>query len=172
MAQSGNKDKGRGRRRAYTTRIGDVIPPEARKEFRRRGFAESQTITRWHEIVGRELAQFTLPLRISTPRGKKGPGVLHLMSEGAYATHLQHLAPVLIERINAFHGFASVGSLKIHHGRVADAQPGTEPPPPLDAESRALLDALLDSVQNDRLKKSLRNLGQSVLAGSESDKSS
>ena len=79
---------------------------------------------------------------------------------------LQHLAPQLIERINAFVGYRAVERLRFVQGPLPGAaEPPAPPPPPLTPEARARLDSLVESVTDPDLRQSLRRLGGDMLRG-------
>ncbi len=82
------------------------------------GFAASDVITSWPEIVGERLAAFTQPLKIEWPRKARGvegaerpPATLLVRVESAFALEMQHLAPVVIERVNAHYGWCCIGKI-------------------------------------------------------------
>jgi hypothetical protein len=73
--------------------------------FRRQGFSESDIITRWSTIVGPMLAEHSLPERM---RFRTDGGTLQIIVNGAFALEMQHLQPVIIERINSYFGYNAV----------------------------------------------------------------
>jgi len=85
--------------------------------FAKRGLAAGALVTRWAEVVGPQLATFTIPERIIFARGRREDGTLAVRVEnGALALELQHLAPQLIERVNGFFGYRAVERLKLTQG--------------------------------------------------------
>ncbi|WP_317617581.1 DUF721 domain-containing protein [Sphingomonas daechungensis] len=90
--------------------------------FRRFGFVQGAIVSRWSEIVGERYARVSSPESIRFPMGKKSGGVLTLLVEGAHSPLLQHLAPLIIERVNRFFGYGpSTGS---SFGRGSHRHPG------------------------------------------------
>ncbi len=144
--------------------MGHLLPREAKKHFRQRGFAEGEIVTRWREIAGSEFSRFTMPIRLSYKRGENRRATLHLLVEGAFASHVQHLSPLIIEKVNMFYGYETVAKINIHQGRVKDRESNVyykpEPAPP---EIKDLIKTLVDSTHDERLKEALRSLGESVL---------
>ena len=76
--------------------------------FAAQGFASSDILAAWREIVGSRLARVCQPVKLEWPRRSRGEpggrpdsGTLVVRVEGAFALELQHLAPVVIERVNA-----------------------------------------------------------------------
>lgn len=134
------------------------------KAYARYGFTEQALLNRWSAIMGETLGAMSLPLKLSYPRGAaKSQGTLRIMAEGPAALELQHLAPVIVERINSAFGYAAVGALSIVQGPVArqnGARQNTQAPnPALEQELAALLSGLND----ETLKKSLAQLGRRIL---------
>jgi hypothetical protein len=91
-----------------------------RRAFGRQGFAEPGVLLRWHEIVGDTLARFTLPERLSFPYGERSQGTLHLKVDGQFALEVQHLEPMIVERINTFFGYGAVAKIAILQAPIPD----------------------------------------------------
>ena len=91
--------------------------------FWRRGFNDPALVTQWAAIVGAGLAVHTAPVRIAFPRKERTGGTLHVRVDGAYAIELQHIAPLVIERLNAYYGYAALDRLALHQAPV-EAPPG------------------------------------------------
>jgi hypothetical protein len=75
-----------------------------RPVLKRRGLASGRVVSEWTEIVGATLAACSCPERLSQPRDG-GPGTLKIRVDGPMAVELQHLEPVIIERINSYFGY-------------------------------------------------------------------
>jgi hypothetical protein len=138
--------------------ISEMIPSVGGAAFRRFGFVQSSVITRWREIVGERYAGVSAPESIRFPHGARSRGVLTLVVEGAHAPLMQHVAPVIMERVNRFFGYPAVDRIAFKQGlvQVARRKEPVVPPPvaPLppelgdslrqvgDPELRACLEAL------------------------------
>jgi hypothetical protein len=110
-----NRDKDaprQGRTRAAGELIGDV----GGLAFRRFGFIQASVVSRWGEIVGERYARVSSPESIRFPAGKKSGGTLNVVVQGAHAPLMQHLAPVIIERVNRFFGYSAVARLAFRQG--------------------------------------------------------
>lgn len=135
------------------------------KAFARYGFTEQRLITHWTAIAGETLGRMTVPIRLSQPRSaKERGGVLRVMAEGPAALELQHLAPVVIERINGVFGYPAVASLSIVQGKVAPCLDFRPPPVPPDPEADAVVAKMVAPISDEALKKSLIRLGRAVRA--------
>ena len=133
--------------------------------FGKRGFADGAIVKDWATIAGEHLARHSMPEKISTPRDKAAGGVLYLtIDSGGMATELQHLEPLLIERINGYFGFKAVDRLKITQGPLP--KEGKKPAPrvrPLqEAEESELAESLME-VDDPELKQALSALGRAVI---------
>ena len=133
--------------------------------FGKRGFADGRIVADWAEIVGPLLARSSLPLRIVYSRGTRTDGLLHLkVAPGGFATELQHVEPILIERINGHFGYRAVARLHLVQGPLPPLPPAARAPAPLDAEAETKLQNILVGIADPGLRKRLESLGRSVLA--------
>ena len=57
------------------------------------------------------------PESIRFPAGKKAGGALTLLVEGAHAPLIQHLTPMIIERVNRFFGYAAINRIVFRQGK-------------------------------------------------------
>ena len=91
--------------------------------MKRYGFAHAALLERWPEIAGSRLAEVSLPLGLGFAPGSRTGGTLTLRVEGPMATQLQHAADLVIERVNAYFGYAAVARLKLVQGPVPPRLP-------------------------------------------------
>jgi len=134
------------------------VPDLVRTAFGRRGFVEAGILTGWPEIAGAAIARWSAPQRLSFPRKGGDGATLHVTVAGGYATELQHLAPVVIERVNRFFGYRAVARLALTQGAVAApadaAPPGGAPGPP----------PAIENIEDEALRAALARLAQAVSA--------
>jgi hypothetical protein len=109
-------------RRGHARACGDLVGDIAGTTFKRFGFVQGAVVSRWAEIVGERYAKASTPESIRFPAGKKSGGTLTLTVEGAHAPLMQHLAPLIIERVNRFFGYEAVTKIAFRQGRSARAQ--------------------------------------------------
>ena len=149
--------------------LGALVPRVAGRALRRRGFAEASIITDWAAIVGDVLARETIPQKLAFSRGKNTGGTLHVRVSGAFSTELQHLAPLVTEKLNAYFGYAAVAKLTMIQGPVtrARAAPKRKPTPPLSGPPSPELVKILSQIDDKDLKASLTRLGATL--GTETD---
>jgi len=97
-AMSSQKSKSKNKERRGGVRpVAAALPKFAAKAIGKRGFAEAALITEWDRIVGRELACVSQPEKLAFSPGQRSNGTLHIRVQGAVATELQHLEPLVIE---------------------------------------------------------------------------
>ena len=124
-------------RRNGARACGELIGDVGGSAFRKFGFIQASVVSRWHEIVGERYGQVSLPESIRFPAGRKSGGTLTLLVEGAHAPLVQHLGPMIIERVNRFFGYEAVAKIAFRQGRIAPAAIARKPaaaPVPLPRE--------------------------------------
>jgi hypothetical protein len=84
--------------------------------------------------------------------------------ESAFALEMQHLAPQVVERVNAHYGWRCVGKLVLKQGPVRQAPERRTPERTLSEAERVRVEAALSPIAEDRLKAALGRLGRAVLA--------
>lgn len=144
--------------------VGDMALRVAARALRRRGFAEPRLLAAWPEVIGGLLADHTAPERIVYPRGQRDNGVLHVRVAGPLALELQHLAPVVVDRINGWFGYRAVARLQLHQGRVAGRAARRPEPAPEDPALRARAEAAVAGIADPALRRALADLGCAVLS--------
>ncbi len=132
------------RNRARAT--GEIIGDIGGLAFKRFGFVQSAVVSRWKEIVGERYARVSSPESIRFPTGKKSGGTLTLLVEGAHAPLVQHLGPMIIERVNRFFGYEAIVQIAFRQGRIPAAAPRRALPAkgPVPAELGEGLRAIAD----------------------------
>ena len=163
-------------KRTYKTRsIADVARGINGRAFRRFGFAKSDIVLHWDEIVGSVLARSSLPERLIMPKKNKHSddrgGVLKIRVEGSFAPEMQHLEPLVIDRINSYYGFKAVERLTFYHGVVSKNTPERKYRPPILSDSKKKeLDSILEEIKDDNLRKSLYAVGAELMGSHEPEK--
>lgn len=135
------------------------------------GFATSDVIVAWPDIVGERLAAFTQPLKIewkrkgpnADPEARPDPATLVIRVEGAFALELQHLAPTVIDRVNTYFGWRCIGKLVLKQGPVRRAEKKVRKEPVLTPADRERVDSALGPIAEEPLRAALERLGQAVV---------
>ena len=117
-------------RRGHARSAGELVGDVGGMAFRKFGFVQANVVSRWKEIVGERYGQVSLPESIRFPAGKKAGGTLTLLVEGAHAPLIQHLGPMIIERVNRFFGYEAVSKVVFRQGRLPAASPKRARPAP------------------------------------------
>lgn len=166
MAKSGGMSKFRAEApRANRARaVSDIVPDVGRAAFRRFGFVQSSIVSRWREIVGERYAAVSSPESIRFPPGKRAEGVLNLVVEGAHAPMMQHVAPVIIERVNRFFGYQAVARVSFRQGFVQVARAKSRVAPPSLRPIPVELGDSLRQVADPELRACLESLARGVAA--------
>ncbi len=139
---------------------GELVGDIGGVAFKRFGFVQGSVVSRWREIVGDKYAAVSVPESIRFPTGKRDSGTLTLLVEGAHAPLMQHLGPMIIERVNRFFGYEAVTKIAYRQGRIPANEPKVARPRPVpvpselgeglrevcDPELRAVLESLAGHV--------------------------
>jgi hypothetical protein len=107
---------------------GDLVGGIGDPSFRRFGFIQGAIVSRWAEIVGERYARASSPESIRFPAGKKAGGVLTLLVDGAHAPLIQHLTPMIVDRVNRFFGYAAINRIVFRQGKPPAPAPRPERP--------------------------------------------
>ena len=135
--------------------------------FAAQGFASTDIRAAWDGIVGERLARQSRPSKLEWPKRRRGeegrsqPGTLVVRVESAFALDLQHLAPVLVERVNAYYGWACIGRIVLQQDRISRA-PRRPQPVPLDPARRGGIALAVSRIEDERLRDALDRLGIAV----------
>jgi len=146
-------------------RLGDLVGRCLSKTLARQGFASTELVTRWGEIVGPEIAAHAEPVKIQWARGvdaeAAGPATLVLRVEGPVAIEIQHLSGVIIERVNRFFGWHAIARIALRQAPLAFREPRSRGAGP-SAERTAAVAATLTDVADPDLREALARLGAAV----------
>lgn len=138
--------------------------------FAAQGFASTDILAAWPEIVGERLARYCRPAKLEWPRRRRAedgsgpePGTLVVRVEGVFAIELQHLAPVVVQRINAHYGWACVGKIVLKQDRVG--QRGTASATRgIDPARRGEVAKAVSAIEDPGLREALDRLGIASVA--------
>jgi hypothetical protein len=143
--------------------LADLLRDCLNETFAKQGFASAELVTRWTDIVGPEIAAHAEPLKIQWPRGEREaaePATLVLRVEGPTALEIQHLAGVIIERVNRFFGWHAIARIALRQAPLARREPKTAVP--LDPATMQSIAASLPNIADNDLRQALARLGAAV----------
>ena len=150
--------------RIFARPLSDVLRKTLKDAFAKQGFAATELVTRWPEIVGPEIAAHCEPEKIQWPRPYDGeeqaPGTLHLRVEGPTALEIQQLSGPILARVNQFFGWQAVAGLRLRQAPLGRRE---KPAPPIpDHAAAARIATTLTGVADDKLRAALARLGAAV----------
>ena len=134
-----------------------------------RGLSEASLVAHWPEIVGLDVARFARFERLNwPPRGAKTDpeasrpsATLILRIDGAFALEAQHLAKLVMERINAHLGWRCVAKVAFRQGPLPEMPVRRRVAPP-SAEARARAREIVE-IEDEGLRDALVRLGARVI---------
>jgi hypothetical protein len=143
---------------------GELVGAAGDPSFRRFGFVQGSIVSRWAEIVGDRYSKVSSPESIRFPTGRKAGGVLTLLVDGAHAPLIQHLTPMIVERVNRFFGHAAINRIVFKQGRPP-APPARPERPQLRPVPKELGEGLRE-IADPELRACLESLAAQIAASS------
>ena len=152
-------------RRGFPRPLSAIAGATLNDALKRQGFASTEIVARWADIVGAEVAAHSEPLKINWPRQNDEqtaePATLVLRVEGPAAIEIQHLSAVILERVNRFFGWRAVGRLALRQAPLRRRAPKPVPPPPDPAVAARIAEGL-PQVEDESLRQALARLGAAI----------
>ena len=151
--------------RSFPRPLSELLGATLNDTLKSQGFASTEIIARWADIVGPEIAAHSEPMKITWPRrgGEETaePATLVLRVEGPAALEIQHLSAVILERVNRFFGWQAIGRIAL---RQAPLRRRERAKPPAAARSgrggphrrRAA------AIEDEDLRQALGRLGAAI----------
>ena len=93
--------------------IKKVIPAILKPALDKRGFVQAQMILDWEKIVGTQIAQYSIPERITYYKSAWKKGTLVLAVTPGWAPIITHGLQQIIDRINSYFGYEAISRLQI-----------------------------------------------------------
>ncbi len=151
--------------------VAKMLMPLAKSLLGKKGFTEIDLLSNWKEIVGEDVAAYTLPRQIISRRGSKDGGCLQIeVPSGAFALELQLREKIIKEKINFYFGYQAISDIRI----IQNSELGFEDDEVQDMqgvqkilvtkEEENYIKDLSDGVENPELKQKLIELGCSVIS--------
>lgn len=142
-----------------------AVEDATRPVFKKRGIAESRIITEWPRIAGEVLAGKTLPKRVAFTKGQRDNGTLYLTVAPGWALEVQHLEPIILDKIATYFGYRAVAKLHLTQAPLPLKEPTRrkKPSEPLLPEQQAALQRTTEHIADAELKAALESLGAAIL---------
>jgi len=152
-------------KRSHPKPLADLVARCVNDAFARQGFTSCEIVTHWDEIVGPEVAAIAEPIRMQWIRSRdpdeSPPATLVLRVEGPAAIEIQHMAAVIIERVNRYLGWQAVARLALQQAPLM--RRGRKlPRPKIDEASAAAIAAQMTGIADDGLRAALGRLGAAI----------
>lgn len=165
--------RNRARNSSWAQPLADLVQTAIGPAARRRGFGESNLIVFWDDIAGERLAAVSQPLRLQWPPRPRhamtgedtAPATLIVRVESGFALELQHLAPSVIERVNAHFGWRCIARLRLVQGPVAVRQNPRRRAPPPDEAAFLAAEKIIGQTAEGPLRDALMQLGAYIVQG-------
>jgi hypothetical protein len=150
--------------RSFPRPLSDLLAGTLGDVLKAQGFASTEIISRWADIVGAEIAAHSEPLKISWPRQPSQetaePATLVLRVEGPAALEIQHLSAVILERVNRFFGWQAIGRIALRQAPLRRRE--QTPVPEVDPEAAARVAETFTDVEDEDLRQALGRLGAAI----------
>ncbi len=139
--------------------------------LRRQGFVQTEIITRWHHIVGHDVADCVVPIKITFPRASRNSGTLLVRCESSFAPTLQLRIPAIIESVNSYYGYLAIANVQIQQGPLPRKK-YHQSSKPLEASRvvKRQIGSLVGQTKSDDLRQALQTLGEQMMAKDEGQK--
>jgi len=151
--------------RSFPRPLSELLGATLNDVMKAQGFASTEIISRWADIVGPEIATHSEPLKISWPRAvgdeAPEPATLVLRVEGPAALEIQHLSAVILERVNRFFGWQAIGRIALRQAPLRRREQQA-PPRALDPAMAARIAEALPEVMDENLRQALARLGAAI----------
>ena len=156
--------------RSFPRPLSDLLGATLNDALKSQGFASTEIIARWADIVGPEIAGHSEPMKINWPRANSAgtlnedtpdPATLVLRVEGPAALEIQHLSAVILERVNRFFGWQAIGRIALRQAPLRRRERPRPPPPPDPAVAARIAEGL-PQVEDEDLRQALSRLGAAI----------
>ena len=145
--------------------LADLVGRCVAHAFKRQGFTSCEIVTHWDDIVGPEIAGLAEPIRMqwirSRDRDESVPATLVLRVEGPAAIEIQHLAGVIVERVNRYVGWQAVAAIALRQAPLRRRR-GKPQRPKIDENLAASIAGQMTGIADDRLRAALGRLGAAI----------
>ncbi|MEQ1705710.1 MAG: DUF721 domain-containing protein [Rickettsiales bacterium] len=154
------KHPGYRRHSMFPKTLSQCIEPITRPVFKKQGLAGTKIVSEWESIVGKKLADHCIAEKLSFPANKKTDGTLSIAVENGFATELQHLQPVIIDRIAIYFGYKAVTRIAITHSYTVELK--KESPVIRQNTLPAECCEIVEEIEDSELRAALTNIAKTL----------
>lgn len=151
------------------TSLSKTIMPLTRQLLGHKGYMEMEIISNWKDIVGEDMAQYSLPQKLKFAKDKNDDGCLEIMVlSGAFAMEIKQREPAILEKLNIFFGYAAISRLKIVQNNCPENFLITKNPIDnvkknlVTKEEENYITAITKEIGDEELRRRLETIGHSV----------
>lgn len=149
--------------------LSDMISGMLDPVVRKRTGLNMELIEHWSQIVGQDIGEHTIPLKIIwRNRANQDeifqPATLIVACEGFVALKLMHETDELIQRINGFFGYIAINRVKIEQRQVSILTNQLKIKPTPNEKDKKRVEKMLKDIENESLRQSLYELGCCIFA--------
>jgi len=135
--------------------LSDAISKVYRKASNKNDAQFLNLIKNWKSIVGEEYSNILSPLNIIS-----NSSTLVILSQRKFSLEADYIAPMLLEKINAFYGYKSFKKIKfIFHAKNSIVQKEDSNAKNINLSK---IEGFVCNIENDALKEALSSLGKSM----------
>lgn len=152
------------------TRVSATIMPLVQQILGKNRVLELEMLRCWEQIVGEELAQYSLPQKITFRKNEKNNGTLLLeVLSGAFAIEVSQRIPNIIEKVNVFFGYSAISEIKIiqigniEMFQVAKKNAVNVKKSLVTEQEDFYITQLAEEVKSSELRQAVERLGHAVL---------
>ncbi len=154
--------------------LADLVRTAIDPVLARQGFGQTRLVLFWDEIVGERLASVSRPVKVRWPARRHdraseddcAPATLIVRVESGFALEMQHLASIVIERVNAYFGWRCVSRLVLLQGPVPARPFIGRVVRQADKAAEMAAETIVGNGVDEPLRQALTRLGAYVLTGS------
>ena len=154
--------------------LGKVLQSITSSFISKQGFVWAAILQDWPLVVGEAYKDMVLPKKLQFPKGKNTEGTLSVLVENSGAALLvQHLQPLILERVNRYFGYKALTKMVMRQGvfpeKIDVSSSVTLRERPLTAAEKEEIEHLLKTFPEGPLRETLKNFGESLFKNSPSD---
>lgn len=148
--------------------LSEKIPAIAGQAFSRKFVMLGRILTYWDDIVGKDLASKTQPVKLQYRKpkdGEKATATLSIATSSADATMLHYRKDLILERINQIFGERFVTAVRFVPNETAeqDFRKLEKSRKILTETDKTYLSGVLETIEDSELKARLESLGKAML---------
>ena len=137
------------------------------KALAARGLGKANLIADWQAIVGDSIARYARPLRMQwaprspncNPEAPAAPATLVLTVDGAFALETQHVAAIIVERVNSHLGWRCIDKIAFRQGPLPPRREKRNATQAPSAASEIEARRAAEAIRDEGLRESLTRFG-------------